>query len=839
MTERPVPRATYRLQLSKDFRFVDAAGLARYLGRLGISHAYLSPVCKARPGSAHGYDTVDPAVINPELGSLGDFRAMADAFRREGIGIILDIVPNHMGIGGADNPYWLDVLRHGEASRYVRWFDIDWHSPDAGLAGKVMVPFLDRPLPDAIALGRLRLLRDADGVACWLDGLHKLPLAPDSGAALTARDIERLNADAAGLCNLLDRQHWRLTEARAACRTLNYRRFFVVSDLIGMRVEDPEVLRETHRLVFELVAEGLVDGLRVDHIDGLRDPATYLRRLREHTARPLYIVVEKILAADETLPSGWDVEGTTGYEFAALVNPLLVDPAAEEPITLFHRLLTRPAAELREIEWQARTLILDCELAAELTSLARGFVALARRYAGAALLDEQDLKRALRAYVAVLPVYRTYVAADGPSPADRKIIEAAVEAATARDPSLAPEALAFVRAVCLAELPGARLAAIDLAMRLQQLSGPVMAKGHEDTALYRYNRLVALNDVGGDPGTFTCSVAEFHRRMRAQVAARPHTMLATSSHDSKRAEDNRARIAALCGHVDAWRAAVPAWLERLRAEGAPAIDPDDAGLFFQLLLGAWPGESPADLEQRLVAVMRKSVREARLRSGWWSPDAEYEARIEGFVRLAFDSHSFIDAFTRLEAEIGRDGAVNGLIETALKLTTPGVPDLYQGAELWAQSMVDPDNRRPVDFASRVRRLDECEDGSLVELMKHWRDGAVKLALIARVLGLRRRFPVPFAAGSYEPLAIDGPDADRICAFLRRTDDTALLVAVRLYPWRRTGATAARSALPTALEAWRWLDVLDRGEAVVKDVSVLAFPEDLPIVVRFGRPGATP
>jgi (1->4)-alpha-D-glucan 1-alpha-D-glucosylmutase len=805
----PVPRATYRLQLNRDFRFADVTRLAGYLGRLGISHAYLSPIFKARPGSLHGYDVVDPAELNPELGTEAEFRAMAAALKAEGVGLILDIVPNHMGIGGSDNPYWLDVLEHGPKSRYAHWFDIDWAPPTPSLKGKVLVPFLDRPLDAALADGVLELRREAGGKpALWAHGFHKLPLAPESIANLPGGPI-----DTAAIAALLPHQHWRLAAHDTGNDEINYRRFFTISDLAGLRIEEPTVFDHVHRLPLGWIAEGLVDGLRIDHIDGLYDPAGYLARLAAATPRPIYIVVEKILADAEALPADWQVAGTTGYEFASLVTPLLTDPTGEAPITAFGRRFTGVSEPFAETERQSKLRVMAHELAAELAALAVRLKRLADRLHPDGDLTRHALERALTSAVASLGVYRTYLGENGPNAADTAVLRDAFALARAHDPDVPERALGFVEAVMTAVIadPEAR----DLARRIQQFTGPVMAKGLEDTALYRANRLLSLNDVGERPDRFSVPIDDFHAAMAKRRAAQPHGLLASSTHDSKRGEDARHRIGALSGHAAEWILAVPQWLALIEARGAPPIAPEDAYVFFQLLIGAWPDP---DLIERLLGAMQKSLREARRRTSWTAPDAEYEARVAAFVRTALEPagvNAFFDAARPLLAKLAHAGAVNGLLATVLKLTVPGVPDIYQGAERWAQSLVDPDNRRPVDFDARL-----AQDGkppTWENLVADWTDGALKQALIQRLLNVRRMKPALFADAEYLPFRTG--DADRLLAFERRHGEDRLFVALCRFPWR--GAPTE-----TLAPGGHWFDVLTREPVI----GPLTFETALPFRV---------
>lgn len=809
--QNPVPRATYRLQLNKNFRFAEVTRLAGYLGRLGISHAYLSPIFKARPGSLHGYDVVDPTEVNPELGTEAEFRSMAAALKAEGVGLMLDIVPNHMGIGGSDNPYWLDVLEHGPKSRYAHWFDIDWDPPAPSLEGKVLVPFLDRPLDAALADGVLEVRRDPDGKpAIWAHGHHKLPLSPQSVADLPEGPIDR---DA--IAALLPHQHWRLAAHDTGNDEINYRRFFMISDLAGLRIEEQEVFDHVHRLPLGWIGEGLVDGLRIDHIDGLYDPAGYLARLEAAAPRPIYIVVEKILAEGEALPAAWPVAGTTGYEFASLVTPFLIDPVGEAPIDAFYRRFTGMTEPFAETERQSKLSVMAHELAAELTALAARLKRLADRLRPDGDLTRHALQQALASAVSSLGVYRTYLGPDGASPADAAVFADAFAAAGGHDRDLPERSVAFVEAVMTGAIAGPE--AQNLARRIQQFTGPVMAKGLEDTALYRANRLVSLNDVGERPSRFSVSVEEFHAAMVERRATQPHALLASSTHDSKRGEDARHRIGALSGHAAEWIVAVPQWLALIEARGAPPIAPDDAYVFFQLLIGAWPGP---DLIERLQGAMEKSLREARRRSSWAAPNAAYEARVAAFIRTALaptEDNAFLAAASPFLARLAHAGAVNGLIATVLKLTVPGVPDIYQGAERWAQSLVDPDNRRPVDFAPRLAQGADAPDWE--NPLADWTDGALKQALIQRLLAVRRIRPALFVDGEYLPVRTG--ESDRLLAFERRHGEDRLVVALCRFPWR--GPPTETVALPGG----DWFDVV--GERQITG-GALTFDGVLPFRV---------
>ncbi|WP_158625958.1 malto-oligosyltrehalose synthase [Arsenicitalea aurantiaca] len=857
------PRATYRLQLNKAFTFNDAARLAPYLAELGVSHAYLSPVLKSRPGSTHGYDTVDHDMLDPELGTREDFEAMAERFAERGIGIILDIVPNHMGVGGADNALWLDVLEWGRHSLYADWFDIDWTPPETMLHDKVLVPFLGQTYGEALSAGALVVrFEPEDGtLSVWSDDAHRLPLAPktygllldgadgalgllaqrflaldpmaadarDAGealkaelAALSAEDEavilaveERLarfhgpDGDHAAFDQLIGQQNWRLAHYSVAADDINYRRFFIVSDLAGVRVEREIVFDHVHRLIFELVEKGLVQGLRIDHIDGLIDPKGYCEALRAKCPRPIYLVVEKILAPHEALRQDWNVDGTTGYEFATRVNLLLADPEGEAPMDPAYRSFIGDHEPFEAIERAAKLTMLDAEMAAELNALTGRLRQIAMARPETVDLTANRLRETLRAVLAEMPVYRSYVDANGATAPDRRNIGVAIARARRSEPTLEEHYLDFVCKVMSAdplgedEHPGDEV--IEAAMRIQQVSGPVMAKGLEDTALYRYNRLIALNDVGSPPDRFHAGIESFHDFNRMRARTMPQGMITTSSHDSKRGEDTRLRILTLSGRADEWAAHVARWREMLDGGETPEIAADDFWLMMQMLLGAWPAEWPLEgplssnetdrFAERLEGAMVKSLREARLRTRWSAPDEAYEGAIGELIRRIFTSEcaDFLEEFRTFSARIGCEGLANALIETTLKLTVPGVPDIYQGAELWEQSMVDPDNRRSVDYERRHSMLAEAAGAQGPIDLLDWQDGLPKLTLIHRLLALRAEFPELFSRGDYLPIKVTGADAGRVLAFTRQVDGVTMLVLTSLWPWR--GEVLASLVLP--------------------------------------------
>jgi (1->4)-alpha-D-glucan 1-alpha-D-glucosylmutase len=609
---------------------------------------------------------------------------------------------------------------------------------------------------------------------------------------------------------LIAEQHWRVARHTLAADAINYRRFFTISDLAGLRVEDPAVFDAVHRLLFDIIAQGDVEGVRIDHIDGLRDPKAYMLRLRDKAPRPVYRFVEKILAADEALRTDWAADGTTGYEVANLLIGLFVNPAAEKDLTdccaAFTGLARDPAAEARS----AKVEIMRGPMAAEVASLARRLHALAEGDRRTRDLGPNALREALIATVAAFDAYRTYADADGITGEDRARVAGAVGRARAAEPSLDPAAFDFLEAVLTLRLGGD--AGRELAFRAQQLTGPVMAKGFEDTALYRLPRLIALNEVGGSPGRFGIDIETFHAANVERLTRSPGTLLATSTHDTKRGEDARVRIAAISWAPGLWRERVFMWRAMLEAAGAPAIDAEELYFFFQLLLGAWPaewgngsisGRELAAFRGRVVDGMLKSVREAGRNTRWTAGDAGYERSVEQVVAAALDPRSeFQASFRETAVALGQIGMANALAQTALKLTIPGVPDIYQGAEFWEQSLVDPDNRRPVDFEAREAALAAATSGADFVRDGHRLTAADKMTLTTRLLALRKARPELFANGSYEPLRIANPLARRVCAFLRCEGDAVLLVAVAI-GWTPAGDLARFTAGELAVtEGWR-------------------------------------
>jgi (1->4)-alpha-D-glucan 1-alpha-D-glucosylmutase len=739
------PQSTYRLQIRKSFDLDAAAAVTGYLRDLGVSWAYLSPLLAATPGSDHGYDVVDVSRVDPDRGGAEGLDRFAAAARADGLGILIDIVPNHLGVSDPRaNPWWWDVLRLGRESAYAASFDIDWEYG----AGRVLVPVLGASFDEVVAAGELRIdpepADDApSGVLRYFD--HVFPLAPGSlDSSSDGGDPEIVRAVAG-------RQNYDLRFWRDEAAELNYRRFFAVTTLAGVRVELPEVFDAAHAEILRWVREGIADGLRVDHPDGLLDPGAYLERLTDAVraaqsgdAEP-YVLVEKILEHGEELPGWWSTAGTTGYDALAEIGRVLVDPTGEEGLdALDARLRRETALEPRE-DWPeliagTKRMIADTIQIAEIRRLVRGL------RAEASLADHADdeLHDALAELLARFPVYRSYL------PVGRGHLDEAAVAASAARPDLAAAIAALV--------PVLADPSIEASRRFQQTTGPVMAKGVEDTAFYRFNRLGALTEVGGDPSQFAMSVAEFHEAQQRRQAAWPTAMTTLSTHDTKRGEDVRARLSVLAEMPERWAEV----LEQLRAIASTGHGPFDT-LLWQAIVGAWPAAGD-DYADRLHAYAEKAAREAAEATGWWDQDEAFERRMHAVVDAA-TSGAARDAVETFVAEIAPYGWANGLSQKLLQLAGPGVPDVYQGSELWEMSLVDPDNRRPVDFAASARLLADVDAGiERGDLPAVDESGAAKLLVTSRTLRLRRDRPELFAR--YTPATAVGTASDHVVAFDR-------------------------------------------------------------------------
>ena len=873
------PRATYRVQLHAGFTLDDAATITDYLAQLGVSHLYCSPYLQAAKGSTHGYDVTDPTRVNEEVGGAEAHRRLADALSAAGLGQVLDIVPNHMAIAGRQNAWWWDVLENGPSSPYAAFFDVDWDAPEHKLHNTVLLPILGDHYGRVLEAGELQLVRDG-GEFTIRYGEHELPVSPGSlhlvldpaakscgsdelaflaesyarlpGAPVADRETLRLrhrdkevlrrrlaellgaeqyiaacvdrtvaevNADADRLDELLERQNYRVAFWRTSVWEGSYRRFFDINNLAALRVEDPQVFEETHALPLRWVREGLVDGLRVDHPDGLRDPEAYFRRLRRE-AGEAWIVAEKILGANERLPLDWPVDGTTGYDFLNTAGGLFVDPAGAARLDAVWAQFTGASESFAEVAYKKKHLVIDELLGSDFNRLTEQFRRVCegnRRYRD---YTRPELYRALREAAACLPVYRTYA---NPrrgtiSDADRDALAQAFAAARDRAPDLDPDLLEFLHRILRLDEGGA--AEAELVDRFQQTTGPATAKGVEDTAFYAHLRLVALNEVGGDPGRFGVAPAEFHAASAVAAAEWPTAMLASSTHDTKRSEDVRTRLYLLSEMPGEWSAAVHRWAHLnhgLREDGLP--DRSAEYLLYQTLVGAHPLGC-----DRAQEYMRKAVREAKEHTSWTRPDQHYEAAVDRFVAGALADPEFqadLAAFVDGLVELGR---VNSLAVKLLTLTAPGVPDIYQGTELWDLSLVDPDNRRPVDYRLRRRLLGELDGLSAAAAMERSDEGLPKLLVVQRCLRLRRERPDLFT-GAYRPLSARGERAEHLVAFVR--GGGAIAVVPRLVHGLRQAGGWGGTELE--LPPGRWLDAFT-GRSAEGAVPVRSLLDDFPVAL---------
>jgi (1->4)-alpha-D-glucan 1-alpha-D-glucosylmutase len=806
--------------LHSGFGFDDVAGIGAYLADLGISHVYCSPYMQAVPGSRHGYDVVNPCRLNDELGGAAGHARMARSLRQAELSQILDIVPNHMATDPL-NEWWWDVLENGPASRYAHFFDIHWSQADDRPTPTVLAPILGDQYGRVLEAGNLVAARSGGRFQVryferrlplsprTLDGLlyraarragcgelaavaqkfAALPAAPlgEAAAAERHRQQSQLVADLDGLCatrgelaaavdeevvalnedidrldRLLRAQNYRLAYWRLARDELDYRRFFSIESLAGVRVEAPDVFAATHQLVIDLVRDGTLDGLRVDHVDGLRDPEGYLTTLAEHTGQ-LYTVVEKILEAEEALPGTWPVAGTTGYDFLNRVNNLFVEAGHEGEMSACYVEFSRQTASYPEIVHRAKRQIIETELGAEVERLVGMLASICRASRRHRDHARRGLRDTLIEMACHFPVYRTYGhPRRAPTSADRAAVDRAVTAARAHRPELDPELVRFLGELALGQAGGG--AGREFAQQFQQFTGPVMAKGVEDTAFYRFNRFISLNEVGGDPAVFGRPVAAFHADTAGVAARWPQGMLTLSTHDTKRSADVRARLNVLSERPGPWAAAVGRWAaigDRYRSGGWP--DGNAEYLFYQTLVGAWP----LDVE-RAVAFMAKATREAKVHTSWVEPVPGYDQATEVFVRGLLGDPAFLVDLERFlvgERIVAR-GRRNSLAQTTLALTCPGIPDIYQGTELWDLSLVDPDNRRPVDYSQRRRQLAHVTQNPTPALDDAADMGYVKLWLIHRLLEHRRHREPLYASTSYEPLTFTGRRAGDLVGFER-------------------------------------------------------------------------
>jgi (1->4)-alpha-D-glucan 1-alpha-D-glucosylmutase len=880
-------RATARLQFHKDFPIDRGTDLVPYLSKLGISHIYASPLLKARPGSTHGYDIVDHNQINPELGGEDALHRLVEELRRHDMGLILDIVPNHMGVGGSDNAWWMDVLEWGRASPYADFFDIDWMPADPTLHNKLLAPFLGASYGEALAQGDLRLTFDAeDGrFSVWAYDAHRFPIAPRdyasvlrSGTTALAPLAERFADPGPGgrdavrrraelnrralleahlrapapfeavlaahdsttgegrerLHKLLERQSYRLAWWRAASDEINWRRFFDINGLAGVRVERPDVFEATHAKILSLYASGLIDGVRIDHVDGLADPRAYCRKLRRqldtaHIARPAHlqagravIWIEKILFSHERLATDWLTDGTTGYDFMNEVSAVLHDPAGEERITAIWTGFTGRPGEFEQEAQPARRQILREALSSELWATAAALLRITRRDPATRDWTLTAIRRVLEEILVHFHTYRIYAGMGGASETDMRDLAWALAGARRTSRAANGGVLELIGKLVSGDglrnaPPGAaRQEWLRAMVKFQQLSAPTAAKSVEDTAFYRYGRLISRNEVGSEPSQFAMAPANFHGAARDRLRHFPRALLATATHDHKRGEDARMRLAVLSEIPDEWESALSRW-SRLNAplkreiEGVMSPDPADEAMLYQTIIGSWPLDlSPDDdaglevYRSRVAGWVEKAVREAKRMSEWAAPNEPYENACKDFLIQCLDprrSAPLARELSDFAMRIAPAGAVNALSQCLLRLTSPGVPDLYQGAEYWDFSLVDPDNRRPVDWGSRDSSLRAGHTPST--LMPQWRDGRVKQAVIKAALALRKRAPGLFSHGTYQPLKAQGPLADHVLSFVRTHEGRAAIVVVTRLAACLPGLVDQSNGPPNVLQhAWQ-------------------------------------
>lgn len=803
-----IPSATYRIQFRNGMTFDRVVALIPYFRDLGISHLYASPVFTATTDSTHGYDVTDPNEIDPAIGGRDGFNRMAAALRQAGMGLILDIVPNHMSTS-LENRWWRDVIEHGKQSRYARYFDIDWSRP-------LTLPFLGDTFEAELEKGAIRLHRDSvtnKAALVYYDTAY--PLNP--GTWDENKSIAELH----------EAQSWRLMSWREAPKQLSWRRFFEITGLVGVRVEDEQVFHDTHRLILELVHDGTVDGLRIDHIDGLADPLGYLQRLRQATGPDCYITVEKILAKGEQLPAEWPVSGTTGYEFIASLAEVLVDDASLERLEYVHNETLGVTVDRQNALRDAKGLMTDRNFEGEFTTLLN----LARDLAqhNGVEIQTDDIHHALRELLIAFPVYRTYGTAEGLTPSDVTLLSRVVASVNASEP-----ALSLIVRILTADLPERdRDSATLFRTRFQQLTGPLMAKSVEDTLFFRHNLELALNEVGADPTPRAFSLSRFHQEMRIRLARQPDALLGTSTHDTKRGEDARARLYTLTEAPEEWGENLARWRQmnqthvRFLNDGT-APNAADTWMIYQALAGVWPATlSPDDrdglqtLEARFLGFIEKALREAKQRTDWIDSNESYENVVMDYVRhlLSPDNTLFLHDFSETLQPFVRAGLMNSLSQTVIKLTAPGVPDIYQGSEALNFSLVDPDNRREPDFAALVQNLSTA-NSTVFNDEQGWRDGRVKQYVTATLLRLRPHYPALFRYGDWLPLKVTGEREEHLIAYARVKDDEALIVAVPRLVFTVTGNEKlwvnTSVAIPEELVGKRYRDVFSGESRVLQE-----------------------
>ncbi len=858
------PSATYRIQLGPGFGFAAARELVGYLSRLGISHVYLSPYLQATGGSGHGYDIVDPHRVSADLGGAGELGLLREALRGVGMAEVVDTVPNHLAVGSRENRWWWDVLARGPASPYSAYFDIDWQQLAPALGNRLLVPILRGRYRHLLATGGIQLVPGPEAVEVAYLG-WRLPLSPESLSSLLRRAagaadptpsqpaapdepglgealdsafgvapraalgdgfqatlgelLNRLNRDPPALHALLSSQHYQLTNWRSANRHLNYRRFFDVTSLAGLRMEAPEVLADRDRLLLAWLETGQVTAVRVDHIDGLWDPLGYLSRLHQ-TSPNAWVVTEKILAVDEHIPATWPVAGTTGYDFLRLVGGVLLDHRGEAAMTELYSEFTGEQDSFDTVRDSAKRVVLAQILDSELERLTTQLAQICAREGR--VHRRSELRRALLELVASFPVYRTYVAPDAATVDPESATRIQEALARAYRSCADRDLLRMLGDLLLGSAPDRPER--QLLLGLQQLTGPAMAKGVEDTAFYRYLRLISLNEVGDDPGRFGVPVEAFHRAMQERQERWPTSLNATSTHDTKRSEDVRARLHLLAEVPSLWADSVRRWAahnDHHRRRGMPSRN--DEYHLYQTLVGAWP-----ITRERLHPALVKSAREAKTHTSWQRPDPAYEGALVGFADACLDDRVFAAELAALVAHLVGPGRVNSLSQTLIKLTAPGVPDIYQGTELWDHSLVDPDNRRAVDYGARQRLLAELEDGAVPDALAD--SGLSKLWLIRNALRVRAELPDAFGPrGAYRPLPALGSGSDHVLAFARLEKVIAVAQRLPLSRGGRWGDTIL------TLPPGRWRSQLDGREFAGPEVMVAELLDAFPVALLVRDP----
>jgi (1->4)-alpha-D-glucan 1-alpha-D-glucosylmutase len=877
---RRTPLSTYRLQLNSHFTFHDAIKIAAYLKALGISHVYCSPYLQAAPGSMHGYDVVDQQKVNDELGGEEGLKEFCRRLGELGMGQVLDIVPNHMAIG-PENRYWWDVLENGPSSRYATWFDIDWQSAEVKLQNKVLIPVLGDQYGRVLAAGQIRIEVNRDSFTIrYMD--HAFPISPRSlaiiltKAAMSARDdtlgfladslsrlpapdaadpalaqerhrdkdviynllkrlcdeqpqiyafiisaVEGINSDHDALDEILNQQNYRLAYWRTADQELGYRRFFDVNTLIGLRMERPHVFEATHCRIIEWLQSGVLDGVRIDHPDGLRDPQQYFARLRSR-APSAWIIGEKILEPGEWLRPDWPIQGTSGYDFLNVCNGLLVYGEGLQEFSRIYRDFTKETADFETVAHDKKLSVEHEALGSDVNRLASLFVEICESNRDRRDYTRAEIRRAIREVAACFSIYRTYVVAERNeiTDEDRTEIEHAVACAKERRQDIDAGLYDFIADILMLRVRGARES--EFLLRFQQFTSPVMAKGVEDTAFYCFNRMIGLNEVGGAPDRDGAAIEEFHRYCERMQATRPLTMTTLSTHDTKRGEDVRARLAALTEIPGRWRAALNRW-SRVNTTFKTNNFPDRNTEYFlyQTLIGAWPAS-----RERLLAYMEKAVREAKLQTSWTQQNKEFEDALRNFIERILESREFIED---LENKVGRilaAGRVNGLAQTLIKYTAPGVPDTYQGSELWDLRLVDPDNRTPIDYELRQSMLAELQNGMKPEdIMRRADTGLPKLWVVYSALAVRGSHPEWFGAdAAYVPLMANGSKAEHMVGYLRGTDVATIVPRWPLKLGENWGSTSVE------LPHGRWKNVLTGDTVTGGRWRVQALLEHFPVAL---------